>query len=297
MAHGRIKYVPRWLYQSIVLPPGNTEDVEPTIFVNDTIWDWRLENLVFYVPLAPGFFTSTGTQIDIRLGMSGQSDLNLVQAPVGIVGGNINKRHLQAQANGVYMYWHKLKHVYRLSKDDGFVVRARISSADYGSPTEPVTLDTSDRPMFVAKGRRVHSNEPVVLVGRADAMVDPGEQQIYETDLFNDGFEDVDIHTIGFQETVEQTRRATSYQVNPITGVNWMPGEIELPMPLLSPYGQDMVGGLAANTTSTNIPIAVEFDEKVVLRRRQHIRIRLQNNDATNNKAVLMALFGYLEVK
>jgi hypothetical protein len=296
----KIKHVPRWLYTSVVLPPSSDTstrgivELEPTEFMNDTIWPWELEHLTFYVPQAQTNYGGTAMLVNARIGLSGQSDVNLVRAPLGILAASTNRRRNVGYLNtgGTPMtYFHDLKYSFRLPKDDGFNVRVVKSSTDWGEGP----LVGTYRHKFIALGRRIHSMEPVVLCCESVNISDGNQTDVYAADLMNDGREDVDIFRIGFDEDLTRGMRYSKFQVNPMTGVRWMPGEEEIPLPLLVPYSvyAPAIGG----DYTLNQPQAVQFPVGTKLQRRQRVRIQLQNRDATNNTKVMVGLFGYLEVK
>lgn len=285
--HGRIKYTPRWIGTQVVLPPRSDTttlgvvELEPTRFVNDTIWNWELEHLSFFAPQQATAYGGVATSIEARIGMSGQSDINLVDGPLSILAGNTNMQDLKGRyVDTAGMFVHKLKRPYRLSKDNGF--RIRIKQNDY-------------RWGFFAYGRGVDSGKPYTFMGLSDDLSQFGEDEYYSVDVMNTGLEDVDIDRLGFDEVYNSYSTTTQFMVNPIVGVKWMPGEVEMPAKLIAPY--TAFAPAANGDNALNKAQAIQFPEGTKLRRRQRLRIRLRNTDTTNNVAVYIALFGYMEVK
>jgi len=297
----KIKHVPRWLYTSVVLPPRSDTatlgvvELDPTIFMNDTLWPWELEHLTFYVPQAQMSYGGTAMLVEARVGMSGQCDINLVDGPIGILAGNSNQQRLIGDpGDGVLSRTHVFKYPYRLPKDDGFNVRIRYDSSTLGGVGSDKEISNPTVTLF---GRTKHSIKPsLFMTSSLEALADGHQVDLYNADLMNDGEEDVDIYAIAFKgEQPLEGLLPFHYQVNPVTGVRWMPGEQEIPHMLLTPYGAFAQAATGAGTL--NKPQSIQFPLGTKLRRRQRVRIQLRNVDDTNNIQVHMALFGYLEVQ
>lgn len=296
------RYIPRWLYtEATVL--ANWIKIPPGTLQNDTIWPMRVEHIsVAGVPIVDNVAMSglagIGDLVVAEIGTTQEGDINAVPA---ILNGSFSCIEPSIGMNVITLpsFTFHLRHPYRLSRDNGFLVRRRRRT-DTGVGGGAVTLA---RVHIVFRGVDIVTGLPVILGGTNENQPTPWSSTVTfnSADLHNRGVHDVDIYSV----TVESQEGsagacgvADNYLINPILGERWMPGETEIPAGCLAPYGFMGLLWQAAGVPTGDIgPHTFVFPDGVYIHRRQEIALRLSRSFYAVNQPVNVALFGYLEVE
>jgi len=310
MAKREIRRIPRWLYAEDVVPLDDWIKLPPEVFRNDTIWPFHLEYLsIAGFPVYTGgtntglWWGGIGPKIDVEIGFSGISDINLVSAISSAVCSHTELANIQNQrvTDPVGLTRH-LRYPYRLPRDSGFTGHVRYREEFIGLPN----IETAQKnPLQVLlHGVDVVTGMPVQFGACVsnETFKLQDEATLESADMYNRGIHDVDIYEVSFvapasittgsdERNLKRAGLLYSYLLNPMIGERWMPGSEEIPIAHLAPLTVE-------GTTDRDLgPQSYFFPEGTYLHRRQQLGLRINNNDDTNNQAFSVALFGYLEVQ
>ena len=312
MGEKKFRRIPRWLFAEDVVVTSDWLKLPPEVFRNDTIWPFHLEYLSIsgFPVYADGdsgrWWGGCGHKLDVEIGFSGISDINIVSALASAVCSHTQPGNLQLQRPiDVLPLNRKLRYPYRLPRDSGFVASCRYNQELLGTDQED--FENIAGPNILFHGVDIVTGAPVQLgCGRNNQTYSIFDEiPLGNADMFNRGIHDVDITDVTFMvpeiPRLDFLNYATRdawksglfhrYLVNPIIGERWMPGSTPIPIAHLAPLTTE-------GTTFHDLgPQTYFFPEGTYLHRRQQMGLRIENNDDTNNQAFSVALFGYLEVQ
>lgn len=289
---GKMKYVPHWIHSRVVVTSVGDVIADPEAFMNKTIWPFKIEHLtIFGYPLDDqhNYLQSggIGSLIQGEIGISGSTDVNLTPAPVNASFGCTEKYStFGAFMEGTHM---KFKHPYLLPRDSGFSVECTLNLDDCGDNT----LATAMKHGVTFFGVKAQSGKPAMLAGlfRHLNMPNGSSFVVDAADLFNDGEEDVYVHSMQLthpMEDMDALLMGVYWKINPMTGVTWMDSPVHISG--ITPYTQ------AWRTYEGIKPFSLTPLENTYLYRRQRLGIKLTPL-VVENQPVNLTLFGYLEVE
>jgi hypothetical protein len=239
-----------------------------------------------------------------EIGITQEGSINAVEATLNGVFSCDHPADLQCFSQHETMTKH-FSHPYRLSRDNGFIVRRRTRvdlRSDDGADADKTWIGVLFRGVDIVTGK------PVIMGGNNENRISRavGEITFNSADLLNKGVHDVDIYSV----TLESWEHPDAglgileeYLINPILGERWMPGESEIPSGCIAPYGT--MGILNAHAAGLfgfidmrdYGPHTFVFSPGTYLHRRQEVALRLRRSWYALNQPVHVALFGYLEVE
>lgn len=310
MAGKNMRRIPRWLYAEEVVPIDDYIKLAPEVFRNDTIWPFNIEYLsIAGTPIytdenasANYWWGGLGPRVDVEIGISGESDINLVPTYSSSVMSHYDPWRLaRIQANNDNTptgTTRVLKYPYRLPRDSGFHVKYRLREDLIGAFAESQDYIYKYPLSVIFHGVDVVTGEPVILGGSTENETYASSKEITlgNADLMNRGRHDVDIYDVVIQNSYPYNQwnahsgAFTHVIINPIIGERWMPGSD------LIPYGHLAPLSFAPLSTSDTGPQAYFFPEDTYLNRRQSMAVKIINPNETYVQPVSLALFGYLEV-
>ena len=283
---------PRWMPETANCPSGNEIIVDSENFENALIYKQRLIYLAFTKeresPIDPP--GQWFRRLKLELGKSGCSDQNLVKGSIA----DLCSTPVPQRQKGLGAYNPgrdiKLRTPYILPRD----CRLNVT---YWNRSPNLTLSTYAT--FVALGRTMYGDEPIVLAGEGVETLEPGEsQEMHSADLRNKGRREVLIERLIFKaftydvygETgADESGTWIGYQVNPNVGTQWMPIDMPIPVGNLTPLARD-------ENLLDRGPRVYLYPHDTWLYPNQSLSIKLSNESAVN-ASVNICMHTEVEVK
>ena len=291
-------YAPRWLHEHVEVAGQSISEVPATAaFANREIYNWELRwlSLTGRVDVdATGDFTSAlggvARRLRINAGISQQGDINLVRSNAQAMIGpeRVHLNHDDLVNSGIVFEFDPERPVI-LPADTGMICKVKNKhTAVVGRPAI----------MFYGFTKEAaHHRNPVHLAGSgpADLAVE-AQKTLDQADLFNDGEHEV-IFSDMIVDALSKDTAGTHYppldrlhwNINPSTGVSWMPNPLPIPAGCIAPFNRTV-------DTTDQGPRVYTFPPDTILRPKQRLSLEFQNL-ALDTQEFDIALFGYLEVK
>jgi len=187
----KVRYVPRWVAETLVIPkdvfPKRSSFASPLIFGNTDLWPLRLQWLSItstYVPWAEFsadryLIGGTGRQIEMRLGISQRSTINLNMALIqSLCCSNTFKHQLYDPRDSGLQFRFPME--YELAPDSGLIAQVSANNPSY----------SIDRPSLTFNGVRDDKHgqyDPTQLAATLPKSMNYSSNYTFESaDLFND---------------------------------------------------------------------------------------------------------------
>jgi hypothetical protein len=287
-------FVPRWRYQRVEIPAGETVEADPVPFSNTEVWPWDLRFLSLVgepnVEEASAPFDTVvgglGARLRFKLSISQWSSVNLVP-----VSGLAMMPHLHSPLS--LPSWTLAASAFKfdlpviLGPDDAIV--AEVQNTDPVGNYKDFSLVFNG-----TRNREDGSKQPDQLAGIYQEELGPGvSDTLDDADLYNDGESDFHLHEMLLDASLAPVANVygnkARWRINPSTGIMWMDRNELIPEGNICPFNRP---GLDRYDRG---PRAYEFPKQTILRRRQRLTLKVENLSDVLQVADL-ALFGYLEV-
>jgi len=306
----RIRYVPRWVAETLVIPANKTVLVSSTVFANIEVWPLQLHWLSVTgdptstaAEVADGDYANSGgvaRRLAWELGLSQEGEVNLVAGNTdALFAPNSYRQQLYSQFDDALKFRFPIE--YELAPDSGLV--AEVASADpnwlFYNPSILINALRSE-------GREVF--EPVQFAGTLEAnLAYPSSVSFDAADLFNSGLKSAYLKEMLLkpgQLTVNTTTTAksqfqpqlnkTRWRMNPNNDIPWMPQDELIPAGNIAPFNR------ASRDIWDEGPRSYVFPTGTKLEARQRLTARITNLNETTapdgDQTITVCMFGLLEV-
>ena len=309
----KIRYVPRWVAETLVIPANTTVTASPTIFANTDLWPMQLHWLAM-----TGETTKTAAEsatkdltggaarrLSWEIGMSQRGEINLVAGGTdAFFASNSRKRQNQSCFDDGAKFI--LPSEYELGPDSGLVVQVMANNPSYNI-YDPGILVNGVRD----EGRKVY--EPAQLGGVIEGTLTyPAIALIEAADLFNSGKDIMYLKELLFktgqltgvyftdpspywESQYEPAMDKIKWRVNPNNDIPWMPQDSLIPTGNIAPFNR------GTRDVWDQGPRSYIFPAGSMLNPRQRLTIRITNRNATTSpdgdQTIVLSMFTLLEVQ
>jgi len=302
----KIRYVPRWVAQTLVIPANTTVLASPAIFANTDVWPAQLHwlsvtgdvNLTTAETSDNAKSGGVGRRLAWELGLSQEGEINLVAGTTeAFFASNEFRRQCSAPYDDAIRFRFPIE--YKLAPDSGLV-------------TQVQTLDTllsAYYPSLVVNGVRDEGRgeyEPAQIAGFVNGtLAYPTSMNIDQSDLFNSGKASMYLKEMLIKPssvTLNPTpsthfwpqMNKTAWRINPNNDIPWMPQDELIPAGNIAPFNR------GSHDLWDEGPKAYTFPTGTKLKPRQRLTIRIKNLNETvapnGDQTITICLFSLLEV-
>ena len=310
----KIRYVPRWVAETLVIPADTTVIASPTIFANTDVWPMQLHWLsvtgkVALTNAEKGAANNAGgvaRRLSWEIGMAQKGEINLVAGGTDafFASNSYRRQSYSIFDDGVKF---RFPSEYELAPDSGLVVQAASKNADYATYN----------PSIIVNGIRDEghgSYDPAQLAGvHEGTLTYPASINMESSDLFNSGQNTMYLKEMllkpgqltvnpvgGVDEATnvsafEPTLDRTLWRINPNNDIPWMPQDELIPVGNIAPFNR------AVRDTWDEGPRAYVLPTGTKLNPRQRLTLKITNlNETTSpdgDQTIVLCMFSLLEVQ